>query len=630
VSTVADTTARNYNRAMAWSRAWILLLASCQGTGVATETARPSSGSAEAMVVAPAPPPKPATIPGMQFDRPGKPLGLGTRYEIEGVHVMTYCPGDQTIVAVGKDKVFWVGADHGRAVRELDVAGASGASSVDCRADGAVVLVTEGAAVLIERDGAPKRSEADPEVTHARFAADGSVRVLRGTKYGKWSGDAIEDLFDTGTPAWVVEGGALLHVHDKFLWLKRDGKETRIDAYSDDSYGPGSKGVAELSNPMLVSDGTLAAMVAGMLKPDSVAWVRGKRVLISGSMGSWHVFATPKWLGFTNSNSVWTMSRPGLQYAHRDYACPSQDLDEGDQLPDIHVAPSHDGTRLAIDCGDVNGIRILSLATLDTIAGRSPQPLVALASHGDQLATRDHEGLVQIWRDGKLQTSIDPGYQGSTLFWLGGDIVVEDMKGQWRWSVATGKRGKQVAQSIGVTARAKELALHTTFEPEGFAIQRGEAFTLVPFANDKSIARIAISPDGKRGLALRESDNRGNDLVVIDPSAFSTRLLSIPADAIAVSDTETVISRKRDLARLVDDKPVALATAQNDITALAYSPDGRALAVGRVDGKIEIYAGATRVTTLVGHRRKIRVLLWDTPELVSSADDQTLIWTFTP
>ncbi len=605
----------------------MLLLVSCGGgEAIKGEPAR------RHWVVGPAvkPAPPPVTIPGMRFDRPARPLGLGTRYEIEGVTVMAYCPGDQMIVAIGKDKVFWMGADHGRVVREVDVPGTSTSTTIDCRADGAVLLVADGAAVLIERDGAPKKSAADPAVTHARFSADGSMRVLRGARYGKWSGGDIEDLSDTGTPAWVIENGALLHVHDKFLWLKRDGKETKVSPYSEDNFDPTKQSVSDLSNPMLASDGTLAAMVSGMLKPDSVAWVGGKRVLISGSMGSWHVFATPKWLGFTNYNSVWTMSRPALQHAHRDYACPPTVEDTGDQLPDHHVAPSRDGTRLAIDCGDVNGIRILSLATLGTIAGRSPLPLVAMASHGDLLATRDHEGLVQVWRDGKLQTAFDPGFQGNTLFWVGDDVVVEEMKGQWRWSATTGKRGKQVAQSIGLTARANELVLHTTFEPEGFAIQRGETFTLIPHKNDKSFLHISVSPDGKRGLALRESDNRGNDLVVVDLVAASTRVASIPAEAIAMSATETVIARKRELARLVDDKPVALATASNDITALAYSPDGRALAAGLADGKIEIYAGAARVATLAGHHRRIRTLLWDTAELVSSGDDQTMLWSFAP
>ena len=118
--------------------------------------------------------------------------------------------------------------------------------------------------------------------------------------------------------------------------------------------------------------------------------------------------------------------------------------------------------------------------------------------------------------------------------------------------------------------------------------------------------------------------------LALDLVAPSSRVLAIPATAIALSDTTTAVANKREVSQLVNDKPVKLATAGADVTALAYSPDGRVLAVGLSTGAIEIYAGADLVTTLRGHSSAIQILDWSAPQLVSGALDQTLVWSFTP
>jgi WD40 repeat protein len=145
---------------------------------------------------------------------------------------------------------------------------------------------------------------------------------------------------------------------------------------------------------------------------------------------------------------------------------------------------------------------------------------------------------------------------------------------------------------------------------------------------------MALRPDGTFGLAVRRFDAHmisspeglEPDLVVLDIAAMTTRILPLPADAVALSDTEAAVATDRRLAHLVDDKLVTFATAAAPITALAYSPNGAALAAGGSDGSITIYRGAEIVTTLRGHTSPIRRLDWTSQGLLSIADDQALEW----
>jgi WD40 repeat protein len=120
------------------------------------------------------------------------------------------------------------------------------------------------------------------------------------------------------------------------------------------------------------------------------------------------------------------------------------------------------------------------------------------------------------------------------------------------------------------------------------------------------------------------------DLVILDLEIPASRIVPIEADEIAVSDAHTTIARKRELSHLVGDRLVRLATAGDDVTALAYSPDGRVLAVGLANGTIEMFSGGDRVATLTGHDSSVRMLQWEGPEMLSLANDQTLRWSFAP
>ncbi len=180
-----------------------------------------------------------------------------------------------------------------------------------------------------------------------------------------------------------------------------------------------------------------------------------------------------------------------------------------------------------------------------------------------------------------------------------------------RWSPATGERGKSIDFAVITAAPANQATLLATWYPDGFAILRGDTREAIAYAGHKSIAALAVSPDAGRGVALRRWTGRmisspeglEPDLVVLDLQAKTSKVLPIAVDAVAVANADTAVAQGTTLAHLVDDQLVAFATAAAPVTSLAYSGDGRVLAVGGGDGSIAIYAGAQRIATRSGARR---------------------------
>jgi len=582
-----------------------------------------------------APPPKPITVPGMRFDQPPKPLGLGTRYVVPDLEDLAFCPGDRELVTIGGGKVRWVSAEHGRILREVAVPPSDHSddatmfvqgAAIECRADGAAITVARGDAVLIPHDGAPLRTTG-ATVLAARFAPDGSVRTLEAGSYGKWTGQgAIERLAVPGTFARLVERGALLHVHDGAFWVRRDGKETRV-ARAKTDFG-GAPGIRELAQVSVAADDA----VAGVEVDDgqTFAWIKGKRVVLADSVMGTPVYANTRWFVVNYKGQLWTFDRPALKSRQLAHPCGPRN-EELDSFAGA-IALSHDHDKLAVACGPVIGIRILRISTLGVVAGRDPLPIFAAQWNGDRLATRDSTGMLEIWKAGELLTTQRFDFPSRTLSWWGEDLIADSYAdGVIRFSLAT-KKGKPVPYDITASARARDLALHVVIAPTGIVVQRGDTFNRLPYDDKKSLATVAVSPDGKRGLVLRRNEtpdpaDRQPDLAVVDLTAPSVRVVGAPANAIAVSDEHLTIANGRELAYIVGDHVQTVATSTVAVTALAYSPDGRVLAVGGEDGSIAFYAGGDLIARRPAHAVAVEQLVWGS-ELISIARDQTLRWSF--
>ena len=605
---------------IAW---WVIGVAAC---GKQPDVQRPAPTVAH-VIAAPSPPAVAVPVPGIRFDRP-EPLGLGRRWIADGIDAIAFCPGDAELVVAGHDAVRWISATHGGIVREVAV---PGASTIDCRADGAVVAVADDAAVLVTHDGAIARTPPALHVIAARFAIDGSVRVLSEHGYERWTGDASEHLHDVPAQAFLVPGGALAYVRDHALWLRAGATDARIDGWRD---GPDDQRAGILARDVtLASDGTVAAVGD---YDGAIAWEHRHRVtVVPADVGATGVLANARWfVALDVGHTLWTMRRSDHTYDHLNQPCGSR-IDEAASIP---MALSHDGKWIALGCGSVVGIRILDVTTLHVVTGRDPQPLVAATWSGDRLATRDEDGRIEVWRDRKIVKRIPTGYDGRALWWWGDDLAGEfgmAAAEMARWSSTTGKRSKPFERGVVRAVQTPDVTLLATWGPDGFAVQRGDVFQQLDYAGHKTVQELSISPGGTRGLAVRRfspntiSSPEGlqPDLVVLDLVARTTKIVQVDADAVAASDTELAVAHGRSIGHLVGDQLVPFVTAAAPVIALAYSLDGRVLAAGCTDGTIAIYAGAQLVTTLAAHTQPVRRVVWNATQLVSIADDQTLVWT---
>lgn len=567
----------------------------------------------------------------MRFDQPPKPLGFGKRWVVDAVDSLAWCPGDKELVVAGGGTIRWVSAVHGRVLAEVELTGVP--DNVACRADGTVLTIVEGVATLVGRDKKILRSPAG--VTDARFADDGSVRFLDANGYEKWDGTTVEHLSAATTPAFVVEHGGLVTVHDKAMWLTIDGKTKKLGRWRDENDDWVSGATGGLGMATLTDDG----VVVGTGDMGAMAWSGGKPNVISGSLGAEMVYASKKWFVFTMGDQIWTQRRPDLAYAHIDSRC-GETIDRPGATRDPAGAISTSGTQLAVACGDVLGIRVIDLASLTFVAGRNPLPIASAMWSSDRLATRDMQGTLQIWRDAKLERTIDSGYpSGDVVWWSGDDIASATGMGadeRARWSTKTGKRGKPPKIVPLLSAAGTDFTLHVSWVPDGLYVQRGDKLDQIAYSGHKDPRDLAVSPDGKRAIMLRayhgkmvsSPEGLEPDVVVIDVVAKTSRILPILTDAVAISDDHIAVGIAQQVSFLVDDKLVSAFTTASTIESLAYSPDNRVLAVGGQDGSIAIYAGTELVTMLKGHTLGVRHLQWHGNQLLSIADDQTLIWTF--
>ncbi len=155
-------------------------------------------------------------------------------------------------------------------------------------------------------------------------------------------------------------------------------------------------------------------------------------------------------------------------------------------------------------------------------------------------------------------------------------------------------------------------------------------------AHDAAIRSIVYAPDGTR--VASGSDDR----VVRLASPDTGRVLRRGFPKLGGSVRGLAFDpRGRRIATGADDR-VRIFDAESgdevhsiacpfDVTAVAFSPDGRILAIAREDRRIQVVdaASGNTIATLLGHRETVTTLAFDPkrPRLASGSDDRTIrIW----
>ena len=558
-------------------------------------------------------PPPPATPPA------GTRLGFDpTAWRVDGARSIAFCP-HELVVVDDHDGVHRVDLGTGHERAALQVKGAAAGRLVECRADGSALVVAAGRAVLIGPEGAARSSPI--EVIDARFADEG-VRLLTADALMVWDGTRAPAEIGKVAPAalsTLVTGGAYLHGDDPHATLERPGKPPLALG----EFAAGLEGVTA------APDGTLVGLVDRRMHAIAFGIERdvAKRTQIweQIGMGLQEVRISNRWIAvLATPRDLILRARPSLVTTRITTPCAGELA--------LAIAVSED--RVAVGCE--HGLRVFELPSRTLIA-RADAPHVALAWSGDgaRLASREDQGRIDIWEGARHISTID-AEAGALLWWRGGDLVgigLDKLVRRlvvWKHGVppVTAERTELTIDAAAATPRGDTALLAARWErPNQRAIPmlaldvRGAITALpIPTPEESSVVALAISPDGKRGVAIRDVGDVPS-LLLVDIANHRVTPSDVRADAIAIGNTQIAVAQGFKVLEL--DGPV-LAEMISPVVHLAYTVDGKHLAVATRDGRVEIVGGAR----WLGDGSEIAAITWspDGAQLAIATQTATYLW----
>ncbi|WP_307822008.1 nSTAND1 domain-containing NTPase [Streptomyces coffeae] len=328
------------------------------------------------------------------------------------------------------------------------------------------------------------------------------------------------------------------------------------------------------------------------------------------------------------------------------------------------VTFSPDGRTLAT--GDRSGtVRLWDVAAgkpRTTFTGHTGSVArVAFSPDGHTLATGSYDETVRVWdvATGKTRVTL-AGHSfevGSVAFSPDGrTVTTSDDEIVRVWDVATGKTHM---------IRPTGDMLRTVLSPDGrtgaslskknvvrvWEVATGKTLTTLPRHN-QSAGALAISPDGRTVASAGRSQSlhltsEDRTVRVWDVATGKTRAtltgppghthgvskvaFSPDGRSVAVGDREGTV-RVRDVA--TGKTRVTLAGRNYGVKSLAFSPDGHTLATGSDDGMVRVWDVATGMTrvTLTGHTGSVESVAFspDGHTLATGHEDETVrLWDVT-
>ncbi len=290
--------------------------------------------------------------------------------------------------------------------------------------------------------------------------------------------------------------------------------------------------------------------------------------------------------------------------------------------PEPPPPPPLPGARLVLDAGPAG-----------------PHLALAWSPDGAELASREVRGRIDLWKGVTRASTID-ARRGSFVWWRGGGLVGDAFdKGRPRLRVWTGARVADERTNLAVDHAAATvsgeialLAARWEPPPQANAAARSEVPMLaldvrgaiselpIPDAATSNLLAVAISPDGKRGVAIRVI-GEDSSLLLVDVDKRTVTPSDVRADAVAISNAQIAIARHTEVLQ-IDGSTIA--TRISPISHLAYAPDGARLAIASRDGTIQIVGGAE----WRGDGTAIAAIAWspDGAQLAIATELATYLW----